>query len=50
MSKKNRRKMYEKLKASDRLSQDDGSLEKEFGDQTTPDKPTNNKMSGKGKK
>lgn len=31
MSKANRLKMYKKLKAEDRLSQDDGSLEKEFG-------------------
>ncbi len=31
MSKANRLREYKKLKAENRLSQDDGSLEKEFG-------------------
>jgi len=32
MSKKNRKMMYDKLVAEGRLSQDDGSLVKEFGE------------------
>ena len=33
MSEKNRRAMYDKLVKEGRLSQDDGSLEREFGKQ-----------------
>lgn len=43
MSKKNRLKVYNKLKAAGKLSQDDGSLEKEFG--TLSSKPTTPKAS-----
>lgn len=36
MSKENRKRMYDSLVASGKLSQDDGSLVKEFGVKPTP--------------